>query len=257
MTAKLRPAWRRPRKVHVQQELLNQAGTKAKSSRGGKRRGAGRPPKGARAGVSHAKREAFKPSEPLHVVLRVLTVVGALRQFDMYRALRAATLTAARKGTMRIVHASIQNTHIHLIVEAESRLALARGMQGFQISAAKWINRAVSKRTGVRRRGSVFSDRYFGEVLRSPRQVRSALAYVLNNWRKHREDRGSALVDKFSTGALFDGWRDRHAYGPFSPPAGYDPLIVWDPRTWLLRTGWRRHGLVAFAERPSPLHRKR
>jgi len=183
-------------------------------------------------------------------VLRVLGVVGALRQMDIYKALRAATLTAARNGKMRIVHVSIQTTHIHVIVEAENRLALSRGMQGFQISAAKWINRAISKRTGVRRRASVFSDRYFAEVLRNPRQVRSALSYVLNNWRKHREDRGAALVDKFSTGVLFDGWKERDGLGPWAVPADYQPLVVWEARSWLLRVGWRRHGLIPHAERP-------
>jgi hypothetical protein len=44
---------------------------------------------------------------------------------------------------------------VHLLVEAKDKAALARGMQGFQISAAKQLNRAISKRRpGPRRRGS-------------------------------------------------------------------------------------------------------
>src|SRR5204862_5826520 len=109
----------------------------------------------------------------------------------------------------RIVHISIQNTHVHMLVEAGNKDALSRGMQGFQISAAKHINRAYSAKLKLRqrRRGSVFPDRFHEEIIRTPRQARHALSYVLNNWRKHREDRAQASrgwnVDPFSTGALF------------------------------------------------------
>ena len=112
---------------------------------------------------------------------------------------------------VRIVHLSIQRTHVHLLVEATNKTALARGMKAFQISAAKLINAAVSVRGARRRRGQVFTDRYHAELIESPRQARRALAYVLNNWRKHREDRGVRqrrwLVDPFSSGISFGGWK--------------------------------------------------
>jgi hypothetical protein len=41
--------------------------------------------------------------------------------------------------------ASAQRTHLHLLVEAKDKEALAAGMQGFQISAAKHLNAAISK----------------------------------------------------------------------------------------------------------------
>ncbi|HEU4730025.1 MAG TPA: transposase, partial [Kofleriaceae bacterium] len=89
----------------------------------------------------------------------------------------------------RIVHVSIQRNHVHMLVEAEHKTALARGMQGFQISAARHINTALGDRVR-RRRGQVFADRYHLEVISSPTRARHAIAYVLGNWRKHREDRG-------------------------------------------------------------------
>jgi hypothetical protein len=81
-------------------------------------------------------------------------------------------------------------------------------------------------------------------------------AYVLNNWRKHREDRADFTtgwkVDPYSTGLVFDGWKEREdAVVLWNRPATYDPLIVYLPRTWLLRQGWRRHGLIGFVEVPS------
>jgi hypothetical protein len=121
----------------------------------------------------------------------------------MYRAMRAATIAVAMSelhwkeiGAFRIVHLSIQRNHVHLLVEADNKYALANGLQRFQISAAKNVNREVSieRCLPVRRRGSVFPDRYHMEIITTPRQARHALAYVLNNWRKHREDKASALT---------------------------------------------------------------
>src|SRR3954467_2848697 len=158
--------------------------------RGGKRRGAGRPPKGTRAGSPHRERPFLHARYPVHVTLRVVGAVGNLRRRCVYQAIREATLTTARREDFRIVHLSIQRTHVHLLVEADDKRALAAGVQGFQISAAKHLNAAISKgQPGPRRRGTVFPDRYHATIITSPRQARHALAYCLNNWRRHHEDR--------------------------------------------------------------------
>ncbi|CAN5810752.1 hypothetical protein BH11MYX2_BH11MYX2_12230 [soil metagenome] len=238
--------------------MLDKAGMKRATGWGGKRKGAGRPPKnGFRAGPPHGRRPAFRASQPVHVSFQVVKRVGELRKMDLYGALRKATLTTAKRQDMRIVHVSIQNSHVHLLVEADGRTALSRGVQGFKISAAKWINRALWERGGCKgklSKGRVFDDRYYSEVIETPRQARNALAYVLNNWRRHREDRGQnayARIDKFSTAIRFDGWKE-HANGVrWSVPADYEELVVWEPRTWLLTTGWRRHGLISYYERPA------
>jgi putative transposase len=78
----------------------------------------------------------------------------------MYKALRQAVVTTFNRTNFRIVHLSIQGTHVHLLIEADDKDALARGMQAFQISAAKHLNAAMGGRTGMRRRGGVFVDRY-------------------------------------------------------------------------------------------------
>ena len=129
------------------------------------------------------------------MVLRVIGAVGNLRRRFTYRAIREATLTTARREDFRIVHVSIQRTHVHLLVEAKDKQALSSGMQGFQISAAKHLNAAISKgKPGPRRRGTVFPDRYHAEIITSPRQAHHTLRYVLGNWRKHQEDRAGADV---------------------------------------------------------------
>jgi REP element-mobilizing transposase RayT len=226
------------RKRHVQQALFRH---------GGRRKGAGRPPKGARAGQSHEGRPVIKARHALHVVLRVAPEVGNLRRREMYRAIRAASITAAVRARIRIVHISIQRTHIHLLVEAEDKRALGRGMQGFEISAARHIKAAL----GDARRGRVFCDRYHLVVITSPTQARNVLSYVLNNWRKHAEDGSGTLVDPFSTGVLFAGWKELEQTGMWQIPAGYEPLVVERPRSWLLSRGWALAGKVSAREVPS------
>jgi REP element-mobilizing transposase RayT len=239
------------RKQHKQQELVFRTW-------GGKRDGAGRPPKGPRSSERHKKRASFVAREPLHVNVRVERDVGRLRTWHMYKAIREATICAAKREDFHIVHLSIQSNHLHLIVEARHKTALARGMQGFQISAAKHINRVISKRRGVRRTGRVFTDRYHARILKSPKSVRNALAYVVNNWRHHHEDRASFArtwrVDPYSTGIFLGGWKEQvQSETAFRPPPTYESLIAWFPRVWLLREGWRRHGLISFYEVPGAL----
>jgi REP element-mobilizing transposase RayT len=267
----------RARKRHIQLDMLTKHGERPRGRRGGKRRNAGRKPKGARAGSPHTKRPELKARHPVHVVLRVVDAMGNLRKRHFYKALREATIAVALRelhvlesGAFRIVHISIQRNHVHLLVEADHKRALSRGMQAFQISAAKHLNRALSLKSislgkskaamralmQNRRRGTVFPDRFHQEIITTPTQARRALAYVLNNWRKHREDRAEAArtwkVDPYSTGVLFDGWKERadaDVYMPYRET--YRPMVVYLPRTWLLREGWRKVGLVAFEYVPS------
>src|SRR3954463_2093594 len=133
---------------------------------GGKRRGAGRPAKGERPSEPHKERPFLHARYPVHVVMRTVGAVGSLRRRRVWHAIREATLTTAMREDFRIVHLSLQRTHVHLIVEADHKAALARGMQGFQISAAKHLNAAISKgKPGARRRGTVFPDRYHTEII--------------------------------------------------------------------------------------------
>ncbi|TMA50520.1 MAG: hypothetical protein E6J81_00355, partial [Deltaproteobacteria bacterium] len=96
------------------------------------------------------------------------------------------------------LHFSVQTNHLHLIVEADARTALSRGLQGLVIRLAKGINRTLG------RRGRVWGDRYHARALRTPREVRNALVYVLQNWRRHRV--GTGALDTCSSAVWFDGW---------------------------------------------------
>ncbi|HEY4242851.1 MAG TPA: transposase [Kofleriaceae bacterium] len=155
--------------------------------------------------------------------MRVVPLGASLRTRDLYRAIRSATIVVGKTQAMRVVHASIQSNHVHLIVEADDQRVLAKGMQGFQISTAKHINRRLA------RKGTVFRDRYHAHVLRTPRETRNAVVYVLNNWRKHGV-RGEGEIDMYSSAESFEGWRE----GRWTRPER-SMLRVCQPRSWLLR----------------------
>ncbi len=227
---------------------------------GGKRKGAGRKAV-VRPGQPPHRRVRKRPPvtarEPVHVVIRVVPRIGRLRRPRMYQAIRLALIAVLCRGLIRVVHLSIQRNHIHLLIEAADERCLARGMQGLQISAAKRLNAAITveRRAARPQRGQVFSNRYHAEIIDSPRRARHALAYVLNNWRRHREDQAGAAprrapVDPYASGLCFDGWRD-HAT-PFAFPRGYQPLVVVPAESWLLTVGWRRHGAIDLREVPGP-----
>ena len=130
-----------------------------------------------------------------------------------------------RRDDFRIVHYSVQNDHVHMLVEAEDAAALSAGMKSFAVRAARRINKYA-----LRRRGSVWGDRYHRRDLSSPRDVRNALVYVINNHLKHHEwDAG--LIDPCSSAPWFDGWM--HGPAPPDTPSPTEPA-----RTWLLRRGW-------------------
>jgi REP element-mobilizing transposase RayT len=194
------------------------------------------------------------PTQPQHITMTTMPEAGYLRRKDVRGAVRQAMLTSMafskKREQFRICHLSIQGSHIHLIAEADSKDALSRGMQGFTIACAKHINGALSSRLGVRRTGRVFADRYHARALRTPAQVRNCLSYVLNNWRHHGrgEEPVTTRLDPYATGIAFSGWADLTL--PFRLSADMELLPVWFPRVWLLREGWRRHGLISSTEVP-------
>ncbi len=236
----------RQRKRHVQVEIEFRTW-------GGKRRGAGRKRKSGRKTESHRPRNEFSPHHPLHVVLRVNQAIGSLRKRDCYKALRDASFKVLGRDDFRIIHISIQQTHVHLIVEASCQDALAKGMQGFEISAARRLNAMFARRRGRPRRGKVFVDRYHRDVITSPRQARNTLAYVLNNWRKHGEHlRGAArgwTLDPYSTAMAFYGWKEQPA--AWLAPETYQRMGVMAPETWLLSAAWRSQPPISLYEVPS------
>ena len=155
---------------------------------------------------------------PVHVVLR--SKLRSLRSQRLFPVVRRALARATRaRADFRIVHFSVQADHLHLIVEADEQEALSGGMQGLAVRVARAVNRLIS------RCGALWSGRYYARDLGSPRAVKHAVRYVLNNFRKHGEAvRGER--DPCSS-AIYDVRR--------SEEREHVPISV--PKTWLARFG--------------------
>lgn len=175
----------------------------------------------------------------MHVTLRVLEKVPTLREEPMLSTLLDALAAGADRLGMRVVQYSVQGDHLHLLVEAKGATSLQRAMQGLSIRIAKALNRLMG------RKGKLFADRYHARILRTPREVRAALVYVLGNAHKHALAKGHKLegVDPCSSGPWFDGWRQGTVVGRAAGPRASVPA-----GTWLLQTGWRRYGLLELGE---------
>jgi REP element-mobilizing transposase RayT len=192
---------------------------------GGARANVGRKPNGEKAGVSHLRRPQLSPCHPVHTTLRMAKGCWNLRSRRALLALQGAFEGGRDRFGFRLVHYSIQGNHLHLIVEAEGKESLARGMKGLEVRVARALNRMMV------RRGSVFSDRYHAHVLRTPREVAHAIRYVLGNYAHHARRRGDLVRGEFTD--------------PFSS-VGYlaadlpEEAPVATPATWLLRVGWLR-----------------
>lgn len=222
-----------------------QQGTLPFPQRGGPRKGAGRPPKGDVAGVSHATRAKLASRFPAHVTLKIVRGLPRLRSKAEYATLRRAFVAGCDRFGFRLVHYAVLNDHLHFLVEAQDRESLSRGLQGLAIRVAKALNKLW------RRKGRVFADRYHDRILRSPKEVRNALRYVLANGKKHERDgnqvRIAQPVDSYTSAPWFDGWRETVSWRGLELVA----RPVSPAKTWLLEKGWRRHGLLSVHELPA------
>jgi REP element-mobilizing transposase RayT len=207
---------------------------------GGARKGAGRKPNGAKAGAAHVRRPKIEERLPLHLTMRV-TGVPSLRSQRCMKVMRAAFRGGKERLGFRLVHYAVQPNHLHLIVEAKNKRVLSSGARGLAIRIAMRLNVMLG------RSGRVFAERYHAVVLGSPRQVRRALAYVLLQERRHGAQRHVGITDArdaCSSALTFDGFtRGEPRAGPWS-----DTVVQAD--TWLLKTGWRRHGAIDPREIP-------
>lgn len=152
--------------------------------------------------------------------------------------------TAARVSPLRPAFA-IQKNHLHLLVEAESKRALSEAMRRFGILAARAIHATIGSE------GKVFAFRYHATQIKTARHARSALAYVMNNWRRHGRNLDCAAATKASLDPYASGLSHPPWAAKFVLPAGYEPLPVSPPRTWLLREGYKRHGEIDPWETPA------
>jgi hypothetical protein len=184
------------------------------------------------------------------VTVRVRPGVPSLRTVPIVREIESTFARGCVRPGFRLVHYSLQGNHAHLIVEAQDRETLGRGMMAIASRLARAVNRVA------RRTGPVLADRYHLRLLPTPKQVSHALRYVLLNARRHASrSRGrlgaTVTLDPASSARWFDGWKVEKS-GPSDRTCGRpaERPPVARARTWLLSVGWRRYGRLDPADVP-------
>ena len=233
-------------RTHRRRRRSPQLGLRAaRGQHGGYRAHAGRPRGRSPHYVPHLRRPEVTERDAVHVTLRLVDGLPSLRRVRARRIIEAVFRRERERRGFRLVHYAIRRNHLHLVCEADETQALSRGVQRLASPMARKLNRLWS------RRGGLFSDRFHARVIKSPRDMRNVLSYVLLNEHKNRARRGEVVdgVDLYSSGLYFDGWSN---VGPVPPPppwhAERSPPVV-PPRSWLLGKGWRRHGLIRTTEK--------
>ena len=201
--------------------MAEQLGFAFKTTWGGARPGAGRP-KGSRTSerMPHTRRPRVSRHKPHHVTVRVTRGTFNLRSQRCFRPIREALSAVTRREGFRVVTFSVQHNHVHLILEAEGRRALANGMRALLGRVARGLN-AVMKTAGRR-----IDDRYHEHILKTPNEVRNALRYVLGNRDVH--------MDRWGKLQLAGG------VDSFCSLAASEVPLVLDPKCWLLTEGFLR-----------------
>ena len=205
--------------------------------------------------MPHRPRPKHFGRHPVLVTLRARRGLPSLR-VELVNDMLRRVLLGQRKGrryskVFQVVEFTIQDDHLHLIVEATGVIAtgmvdapdaLRSGVSGLVISFAKRLNKLLS------RRGKVWGDRFHARELGSPSEVRSALVYVFRNVARHGAYLfGHDTVDQLSSAPRFTRWR-----APVLDLRG--DAALWPqapPKTWLLERGWwtrTRQGLLDPSE---------
>ena len=235
-----RPMSRRPKQLSFTDHRM-------RTGRGGPRPGAGRP-RGPRPRVWHRRREKIPGHCPVHVTLRVREGIPSLRGGALVHEWRRSLAEASERGRL----------------PRDALLAPGRPCASDRRSEGKGGARDRHEEhrgaSGACRESGLRPDRPRARralppppAAHSPRgSPRAGLRPAQRAPSPREAPRGrarghSAHLDGASSARWFDGWRPQVANR--LQEARGSPEVA-RPRTWLLRIGWRRHGLVDPAEVP-------
>jgi REP element-mobilizing transposase RayT len=225
--------------------LFDSAGKGPRSAKRGKRRG--RKVRSDRIGFAiHRTRPLHEARHPVHITMRRVRLGPNLRAEIVRAAIVAQLHRVKQRNRVRVIHYSIQENHLHLMVEGPDRADLGRQTKVLFSRIAMAVNRVAM------RSGKLFVDRHHRHDLTTPTEVRRALVYILFNDRKHLPSAAPKLDEASST-----RWLPATDWLPTArpPPSAHtsDKPPTTRPETWLARVGWRRSGgPLRFNEHPRP-----
>jgi hypothetical protein len=150
-------------------------------------------------GIRHIKREEITRNMPLHLTVKLNQ--AHIQNKIILKGLRHAIMRARLQG-LRIIHYSLEHNHLHLYAECSDNIILGKAMKALGVSFVKKINSYFS------RKGSCYKTRYHLRILRSAREVKNVLNYILKNGIKHK--RTTSLIDPYNSALVL---HDFHIVG--------------------------------------------
>ena len=129
--------------------------------------------------IRHRKRAEIKKPSSLHLTIKIAKNKAGVKNKQILKVLKRAILKGRSAG-IRIIHFTLEYDHIHLLVEADCKIKLGRGMMRFGVTLAKGINHYR------RDQGQVYKHRYHQRFITSRRDLKNVMNYIFHNGLKHR-----------------------------------------------------------------------
>ena len=128
-------------------------------------------------GIRHTSREFISRPSALHLTVKLKR--ADIQNKVILRILKHAIYRSRLQG-IRIVHFTLEHDHVHLYAECGSNLVLAKGMKAFGVTLVKGINKLK------RSKGTLYKYRFHLRILKTPRDAKNVINYILKNGIKHR-----------------------------------------------------------------------
>ena len=153
------------------------------------------------------KRQPIRRQTPLHITLRLREGLPNLRSRKGMQLIMKAFKGAQEKG-LRIIHFAVLSNHIHLIVEVANSEILYKSMRSLTtrlgIYLRRWARPSSLRRAQIKKLG-LFRGRYHVHILKTAREVKNALHYVLLNPCKHFKK--GPYIDFYTSSFIFKDWK--------------------------------------------------
>lgn len=127
-------------------------------------------------GIRHTPREVISKPSPLHLTVKLKR--ADIQNKVVLRILKHAIYRSRLQG-VRVVHFSLEHDHVHLYVECGNNFVLGKAMKAFGVTFVRGINKFK------RSKGQLYKYRYHLRILKSAREVKNVINYILKNGIKH------------------------------------------------------------------------
>ena len=127
-------------------------------------------------GIRHTSRALISRPSALHLTIKLKK--ADIQNKVVLRILKHAIFRSRLQG-LKVIHFSLEYDHVHLYVECGDNHVLGKSMKAFGVSFVKGINKYKKSL------GSLYKYRYHLHIIKSAREAKNVINYILKNGIKH------------------------------------------------------------------------